>query len=1000
MGSKCVWVTLGAYCINLAVTSIVYAEVVTDGSLGEATTLGGPNFEISSELGQVRGNNLFHSFNQFNLSSNESANFSGPGNIQNIISRVTGGQSFIDGTISSSINGANLFLLNPSGVLFGANASVDITGSFYVSSAHYMNLGNQGRFDALQPQNTALSVAAPSAFGFISGHDIGRIEINQSHLQVNADQAITVVGGDIDIIGDGSGEANLQAPGGEVNLVSIASAGELDISSTLLDTAQFDQLGEIAIHSGAYINTQADSGGSIVIRGGRLVMDNATTYSSTRGPTNDDPGIGTDIQLSEDLILTNGATIGSNVYGDNASDSSPVTVIAKNIEINNGAKIESSVYAGAPGNSGGVAITAETITLTNGGSIQSLTNGTGDAGNINITAGNIQLANAFLSTTTFSSGNAGDINITAENFSSSGNNRAYWGVFANTWNAGDAGNITMDISNRLSISDYASLQSATFSIGNGGDINLNVGSMEILNGAYLTSAGIFGFGGSAGNVFISANDLSISGVEESDAPFTWDFTGIQTASSSYGGDGGDLTLSVNSLDITNRGLLSTASYGSGQGGELRIDAQTVTLSNGAQIISGAYGSGDGGDIVIHTNDLILSGVNEDPYSDVHAETGVSEIVAATTISSQAGFYGGNAGDAIIRANNVEISDGARISSDTFGGGNGGTIDIEANTLLIEGKNQFLESFLVEREITDAYDAELVAKAGIFANANSTNGNEGNAGMIKLSGNELTIHEGIITTEAEGLGDGGDVNLNFNNISLSNNAIIQSKSTDEGHAGKIKISATQLLSQDSLISTEAYQSHGGDIEMNISQMASLERSRVTTSVAALTGNGGNITIQADTLVVKDSEIKAQAFEGQGGDISIQTNRMLMTPSSTIDASSKKSIDGEIQISPGSDVILGIETLPADYESASRYFHNECDADRNNFSHFSKAHTASIPPYSSHFSPSQFTPSVSVQKIANPEITSITDIASNSAKPSPQEQTIVLTANLVWQSDCRP
>jgi large exoprotein involved in heme utilization and adhesion len=87
--------------ILLSINTIsINAEIITDGTLGQNINLPGPDFQITSDLGQQHGGNLFHSFQEFNLNSSESAIFSGPDNVQNIISRVTGGNpSNIDGLI-------------------------------------------------------------------------------------------------------------------------------------------------------------------------------------------------------------------------------------------------------------------------------------------------------------------------------------------------------------------------------------------------------------------------------------------------------------------------------------------------------------------------------------------------------------------------------------------------------------------------------------------------------------------------------------------------------------------------------------------------------------------------------------------------------------------------------------------------------------------------------------------------------------------------------------
>ncbi|MDM8567945.1 filamentous hemagglutinin N-terminal domain-containing protein [Thiotrichales bacterium HSG1] len=128
--------------ISLLVTTLsLNAEVITDGTLGQNINLSGPNFQITPDLGQQHGGNLFHSFQNFNLNSSESATFSGPNSVQNILSRVTGGNpSNIDGQLRSTIPNADFYFLNPYGIMFGPNARLDVQGSFHASTADYLTL--------------------------------------------------------------------------------------------------------------------------------------------------------------------------------------------------------------------------------------------------------------------------------------------------------------------------------------------------------------------------------------------------------------------------------------------------------------------------------------------------------------------------------------------------------------------------------------------------------------------------------------------------------------------------------------------------------------------------------------------------------------------------------------------------------------------------------------------------------------------------------------------
>ena len=190
---------------------------------GRGTHSPAPDFVVPDTVGRTVGPNLFHSFGLFNINTGESATFTGPAAIDNVISRVTGGsRSFIDGPLRSEIESANLWFINPSGVLLGPNASLDIQGSFHVSTANYLKLREGGRFDAIYPEHSVLTTAPPEAFGFL-GDQPASIAFQGSQLTVPQDKTLSVIGGDIGI----TDEAQLQAPGGRVNVASVASAGEV-----------------------------------------------------------------------------------------------------------------------------------------------------------------------------------------------------------------------------------------------------------------------------------------------------------------------------------------------------------------------------------------------------------------------------------------------------------------------------------------------------------------------------------------------------------------------------------------------------------------------------------------------------------------------------------------------------------------------------------------------------------------------------------------------------
>ncbi len=185
-----------------------------DGTLGSAgkLSLPGPDYDIKAEYGKQAGANLFHSFQQFNIHSDESAIFSGPDSVQNIVSRVTGGSaSWIDGKLGSDIPNADMYFLNPAGVMFGPDASLDLGGSFHVSTADYLRMEENDRFYAMPHANEVMSVAAPASFGFLDNDNApitveGRGEVTAQEfgdtsagLHVREGRTVSLIGGNIEI---------------------------------------------------------------------------------------------------------------------------------------------------------------------------------------------------------------------------------------------------------------------------------------------------------------------------------------------------------------------------------------------------------------------------------------------------------------------------------------------------------------------------------------------------------------------------------------------------------------------------------------------------------------------------------------------------------------------------------------------------------------------------------------------------------------------------------
>jgi len=208
--------------IALAASSAVAGTVVHDGAIGPSRTLSGPNFIISPSDGKQVGGNLFHSFRTLNLAAGETADFTGPSSVRNVLARVTDGKaSEIDGMIRCAIPGANVFLMNPAGMIFGPNSALDIDGAFVATTADVIKLADGGRFAGdTVADNSVLTSADPSAFGFLKTKP-ARISISNANgrtqLQAANKKTLSLVAGGVEI---SNGEIN--APSGRVNLIAVA----------------------------------------------------------------------------------------------------------------------------------------------------------------------------------------------------------------------------------------------------------------------------------------------------------------------------------------------------------------------------------------------------------------------------------------------------------------------------------------------------------------------------------------------------------------------------------------------------------------------------------------------------------------------------------------------------------------------------------------------------------------------------------------------------------
>ena len=271
--------------------------ISTDGTIGTAgaqTLIADSSgaYTIDEALGQKsdNGHNLFYSFDQFNINIGESATFTGDNSIQNVINRVTGGNaSMIDGLLRSTIGSADLYFINPAGVIFGPNARLDLPGSFHVSTADYLRMGDEDLFYSEPMDGEVMSIAAPTAFGFLDLPD-GGIEVDGAKLSVSEGATLSLVGGTVKV----KNRAQLDASAGQVNLVSAGAAGKVVFVTENgdLDSSGLSALGAVSVVEDSAVNTNGSGGGRIFIRGGQVVVKDSALSARTSGDTD---GKGVDV---------------------------------------------------------------------------------------------------------------------------------------------------------------------------------------------------------------------------------------------------------------------------------------------------------------------------------------------------------------------------------------------------------------------------------------------------------------------------------------------------------------------------------------------------------------------------------------------------------------------------------------------------------------------------------------------------------------------------------
>ncbi|MHB1188388.1 two-partner secretion domain-containing protein [Thiobacillus sp.] len=462
--------------------------------------------------------------------------------------------------------------------------------------------------------------------------------------------------------------------------------------------------------------------------------------------------------------------------------------------------------------------------------------------------------------------------------------------------------------------------------GKGAGINLDVGgTLRVSDGSYVLSETLGS--GPAGDIhIIRAGAIEVRGRGQGDR------STFISAQNSGDGAGPNLTIDdVGSLQILNSGLVGTQNSGTGTGGNLSITADSV-LATGTGDVTLSLGTettgGDAGKLTLNTHTLELrDGARISSSTAGFGAAGEVTIEATERISVSGELSGifsqtnapdaGDAGALNITTPLLQV-DGGLIDSITVGNGDAGTVSVNVGDLQLTGGAQIRSFSGGFHPTTGALVAGNGAAGSVSVDA---------TGSVTASGSGFGRPSGLLA-ETRGDGAGGEVSVSANSLSLADGATISSSSLGAGVAGDINITLGDSLTlRGASIATQATTSDGGIITITAPRLIHLVDSRITTSVQSGVGEGGNIFIDPQFVVLQNSQIIANAFGGPGGNINIIAGQLLADPATVISASSALGIDGTVNIdAPDSDVSAELAVLPDSFLDAASLMQAGCGAAR--------------------------------------------------------------------------
>jgi len=782
------------------------AQITADDSLGSEKSIVSPNGQVDLiEGGATRGSNLFHSFQEFNIGEGREANFANPAEIKNIFSRVTGNNpSTLLGKLGV-VGDANLFFINPNGIFFGENASLDVKGSFVASTASSINFSDKNQFSASNPQAPAplLTVDVPAPIGLkfegLPGKIVNRSLVEDDGeligLGVQPGESIALVGGDVNIEG-----GFLRAEAGRIELGSVAENNTVSLTSTdegfVIGYAGIENFGDISLSQAAYVDTSGDKGGDVQIQGRQIALtEGSQVYLNSFGQEQ----VGDLTVKASELVKLDGTVIiDSSQYPsgffaevNDAGDGGTISIETKRLIVENGAAISASTFWEGKGGdlvikaSESVEVLATSPDAEFPSTLFADVYDAGDGGNLNIETPRLIIKDgAQVTASTFGSGSAGNLTIKAsesvelDGFVLRNDEIFSSGLFAqvNERSSGNAGNLTVE-TGKLSVVNGAQISTTARNASKGGELNINATNSILVSGTAPNATLSSGRSG----IFVSA-EPSYTNRSGELVPTT--------------GDSGNLLINTGKLTVEEGGTVTADTFGTGKAGELTLNVNELVIRNGGLVRTGSL-------------------VEENAVSQERGAAGILRVNAAESVQVSGS---GTVGDSQVNSTLFTASEGT---------GNAGQI------------------FVTTKKVDIRDGGEVTA---------SSSGNN-TGGEIEFNVDSLSLDNGKIFTTTRS-NTGGDIDLNIQDILLlRNRSEISTTAGDEqfgGDGGNINVNSPDgfivaFPNENSDITANAFSGNGGNVDVTAFGILGIEFREQQTSLSDITassqlGFDGNVNIE--------------------------------------------------------------------------------------------------------------------------------------------------------------